>query len=435
MPGSAEEILKLCADKKVGVSVSGGSDSMCLLDFILRSGIISKSNILVINFEHGIRGAESKEDSRFVADFCRKNGLKLYFKAGDIPTDAQKSGKSLETEARIFRKKEYESIINSGVAEKILLAHNLDDHTESVLMHIFRGCGIKGLIGPAAFDGYIVRPLITAAKSEILEYNRKYSVPFVTDSTNNDLEYNRNFLRSEVLPLIKQRWPGVDTAVSGLSRIAADCHGRLTEADSGMLIDGDSVLIDADKLNGISISRGFAALGIHTDLTKKHIDAVASLAEKQCGAGIDVPQGGRAVREYDFVRLTIKSETVIGQQPFKTGQMTAGGFIISTTTCDPMPEKGRLRFDSAKLPASCVVRSRRDGDIFVPYGGRRKLLSDYLTDKKIPKYKRDRLMLIADGSEVYIIAGVEISDKLKIDGATKKAFEINLQQKKNAEEK
>lgn len=398
---------------------------MCLLDFILRYELIPKKDILVVNFDHGIRDIESERDSHFVVDYCRAHDIDIHFTKTDIPLAAIKSGRSIETEAREFRKAEYTKLVSEKRVSRVMLAHNLDDHTESVLMHIFRGSGLKGLIGPGAFDNFIIRPLIEVPKTEILEYVKINEVPYVNDSTNDCSDYSRNYIRLEILPKIKKRWPNINNAVQGLSDIAKDAYAELAIA-RGARIDGDSAVIAIDALSPYSVLEGFAAVGIAMDISKKHIASVIELAGRSCGVGVDVPHGGRAVREYDDIRLFVKGESDLGEIPLSYGKITFGQTAIDISGCEPVIEKHQLRFDVDKLPSGCVIRTRRDGDMFKPCLGHRKLLSDYLTDKKIPKYKRDRLALIAHGSEIFAVIGIEISDKIKLTNDTKRAAQITV---------
>lgn len=408
----AREIINKYCDKKVGISVSGGADSMCLLDLFLNSNH-NKDNIVVINFDHSLRGAESENDSKFVADYCTSKGLKLYFAKFDINELSSKSHQGHEYTARLCRKQEYEKLLSSGFVDNIFLAHNLDDHTESVLMHIFRGCGIGGLIGPSAEDGYIVRPLIATNKSDILTYVSSRGVPYVTDSTNVCTDYDRNFIRNDIVPLIKTRWFGLDKNISQLSNIASQANDVLMDNDVSLELD--SAVINLNNLHSWSIMTACNKLGIKADTYKKHIDSVLELVNSQVGSSINLPNKLIAVREYDAIRLYVNNSQ-------NTCDDCENMDIFSAVEAKVV--KGKLIIDYDKLPKNVVLRKRADGDKFKPCNGRTKLLSDYLSDKKIPLFKRDKLLVLACENTIYAIIGMEISDEVKLTTQTINAKEI-----------
>lgn len=421
MQNKVKDILSrnLPTEGSVGVAVSGGSDSMCLLDCLTRYDLIEKSRITVINAEHGIRGKESLRDSFFVKEYCEKHGLRLVQESADIPKLAKQSDRSIETEARIFRKRIFERLINEKQVSAVLLAHNLNDRTETVLMHIFRGSGLKGLVGMTEHDGYIIRPLIDCDKTEILKYVRENNVPFVEDSTNADDTYSRNFLRLKVLPLIRARYEGLDRAVANLSDIAA-----LSSNAEGVKYEDESALIKTDNLTGSAVIAAFENAGLTVDYTKKHIDAVVALKDKSTGAGVDLPHGYRAEKESGVVRIFQKTDSQEIDVPLQKGETVIGERVVTVTETSPRADKTDTVLALDKLPKNAVIRTRREGDVFTPYGGGTKPLSDWLIDKKIPRYKREQLLFVASGKEVFAVIGVCTGEKVKIDKDTKNAVRI-----------
>ena len=407
----------LPVNAKVGVAISGGSDSMCLISIILKTGVIEKKNLSVINVEHGIRGDESVRDSAFVRSFCVANNLKLHFSAFDIPSLAAKNKRSIETEARLVRREFFSSLIESGEIEYVLTAHNASDQTETVLMHIFRGSGIGGLKGMGELDGYICRPLITSTKEEILSYVKSSGIEFVEDSTNNQLDYARNYLRLEIIPRIKEKWPGLDQAIANLS----------SAASSYLPDEPNENSVDAAWASGEEIIKLFKAAGLNVDYTKAHIEAVLGLTNRENGAGVDLPHGFRAQKENGKLAVfkkTLKCSDCISsnQTEFAIGEVKC-----SVLEAEIKPDKKRTVFDLDKVPPGAIYRTRRNGDRFRPVAGREKLLSDYLNDKKIPKRMRDLLVLLAKDNEVYVIAGIAVSEKVKIDESTKRARLLTTQ--------
>ena len=411
-----KSIVMQCACRStVCVAVSGGSDSMCLLDCLLRNELIDKSRLSVVNVDHGIRGGESERDSEFVRRYCEDNGLRLIFRKADIPALAAASGRSIETEARIFRRALFEEIVSHGDADVIMTAHNADDRTETLLMHIFRGCGLQGLVGMTMRDDFIVRPLINSQKSEILAYIAEYGVPYVEDSTNKYDEYTRNFIRLRVLPLIKTRYPGVESALERLSFVA---EKALESLEGSTEKDGDSVKISLPPTEQ-KVRAAFISAGLTTDYTAEHIASVKGL--ERMGAGVDLPHGYRAELESDCVRVFGKTAELNAEAPFSVGSILLGDITVSVKECPPVITKTDTAIDLGKIPRGAVIRTRRRGDRFRAIGGGEKSLSDWLIDKKIPRFKRRRLLYIASGAEVLCVIGVATGEKLKIDEKTAKA--------------
>jgi tRNA(Ile)-lysidine synthase len=297
-------------------------------------------------------------------------------------------------------------------------------------MHLFRGCGLTGLAGMDGRTGILLRPLLDVSRAEIDRYVAENKIPFVADESNSDNRYTRNFIRGEVLPRIKEKYPGVEDAVLNLAKEAREAVGLIREnAPVGAVKTANgAVKIPLEAF--LEPSRAFYALKecLPDDLTRRlervHFELIGALAAAENGAGADLPGGCRAVREYDCVTV-YKPDTAqapTNELPFTTGKTDFNGvrFTVGEAACER--DDGRvLRFDLTKIPPDAVFRFRRGGDVFKPYGGGgAKKLKEYLIDKKIPVRLRDRLIVIASGNRVLLIGGVEISDEIKItngDGA------------------
>lgn len=420
-------------DEKIAVGVSGGKDSMCLLHILLYSGYPKKENIVVVNIEHGIRGKESVADTEFVEKYCRENGVNFLCRKLDVKAAARKSGRSIETEARIQRKKIFDEILTNGIADKILLAHHADDQAETILMHIFRGSGLNGLKGMSVLSGGYLRPMLSVTRAEIETYVLSHNVPYVEDATNTDTEYNRNFIRRKILPLIRERWSGADNALIRLSDAA-----KKEDEFLSTLIDEDkiyrkagAVCLKLDALDNVALApryiiKALKEFGLEIDFENSHITAVMGLKDALNGKSVCVVHGVKAIREYDCVAFCKEEERGDYDMEFSVGEFATPDGEIRIYDCECQPCRGKLRIDADKLPPDAVIRNRRDGDVFKSYGGGTKKLKDYMIDKKIPRRLRDFYPVVACGKRVYAILGVEISDDAKIDETTKRAFELEF---------
>lgn len=417
----------------LGVAVSGGPDSMCLLDILAKN--LDPARLVVLNVEHGIRGEASKRDSAFVEEYARSRGLRFIGTAVNVPERRKASGRSEESEARIARREFFEERLACGDADFILTAHNAGDRTESILMHILRGSGGRGLTGPTEADGRFIRPLIGVTRGEIEEYNARENVPFVSDETNLVDEYSRNFLRLRVLPLLRERW-NVDAALATLGENAArderfisslmDCEKYIRVGKGEAHLDISALSLDP-ALSGRYVIECAARLGRVTDLSAAHIAAVMNLAHAKNGKRVALGGGLTAAREYD--RITLYNEDGEGNYtpaPFAMGLTPFGRGYVSITPCEPKAAAGKLRIDGDSVPQGAVIRTRAEGDIIVPFGGGRRKLKEFLIDKKIPLRKRDKIPLLCYNDRVLAVFGVEISREAAISERTAFALELDF---------
>ena len=209
-------------NKKIGIAVSGGVDSMVLLDLMSKQS----KNIVILNVEHGIRGEISRRDTLFVKKYADNLGISGIFKSVDAISYAKEKNISIELAARELRYQFFDSLIQSGVVDEIALAHHLDDQAETILMRIFRGTGVRGLRGIVDRLGYI-HPLISITKADILEYALRNKIPFVDDHTNLESDYTRNYIRNEIMPLVKEKYNDVLSSFDVLSKNAIEIEDYL----------------------------------------------------------------------------------------------------------------------------------------------------------------------------------------------------------------
>ncbi len=407
-------------NQTIAVALSGGKDSMCLLHVLLSRSKEYNLTIKAINVDHSIRGEESEKDSLFVKNYCKEKGVELLFYKVDAVKFSKENGYSLEEGARILRYDIFSKILKEKRADKIATAHHLSDNFETVLFNLFRGTGLKGLNGITKERDYIIRPLINVSKSEINDYIEKNQIPFVEDSSNKDNDFSRNYLRNEVVPKILNKFENAEKTTKRLSEIVKEEDEFLDELASSYLInENDKYLLPTD-ISPVLIKRGAKIainnLGIEKDYEYVHLCDVAKLKNLQNGSKIVLPKGVVAVKEYDKISIYVdKQKEEFLECAFKTGEFNFGEKTLIITN-----EKleNALQFDGDKIPKSASIRRKQEGDIFKKFGGGTKKLKDYLIDKKIPRFSRDDLLVLADKNKVLIIFGVEISDDVKVTEST-----------------
>ncbi len=420
-------------NETVAVALSGGGDSMALLDYMLKESKKYQFNVIAINIEHGIRGEASISDTNFVKNYCAKNDVPLITYSIDSVAYALKHGLSVEQAGRILRYQIFNEAISQKKCDKVATAHHQKDNFESVLFNLFRGSGLKGLAGiDENFENKIIRPFLGVSKQEILDYIKSNNIPFVTDQTNFDDKYTRNAIRLNVLPEIEKVFPEAEKSVYRFSQIARLEDDYLTEQTLKTLDFLDNRVVVSLPIHNALLSRATVLalkhLGVEKDWEKTHIDSVLALANLDNGKMADLPKGIVAVKEYDKITFYKNPQPITKVAPFRLGEIVFEDKTIYINEVNqPIDLKNGLYADKDKIPAGAVIRTRRDSDKFTKFGGGTKSLSDYLTDKKVPLIKRDSLLLLADGSDVLAIFDLAISDKIKVDETTKTIIE--LQQK------
>lgn len=411
----------------IGVGVSGGADSMALLHFLAQNAEEYDIEVVAIHVDHGIR-ENSYEDADFVKQKAKELGVRFYKFRIDAPKIAREKGISIETAARDARYGVFQTLLKKGVVDKIALAHHTKDQAETILMHIFRGSGVAGAKGMEAIrDNVYVRPFLTTSKAQILEYLAENHIENVEDYSNADNSYNRNYVRNVLMPEIEKRWPNVVNAIASFGQAVTEDDEYITSQvfDDAMMVSEKEVKIPtsyflyANPIISRLIFKACHAIGIHKDIERKHIEAIKELAlNGQNGSRIYLPFEAIAIREYDYLTIYNRhEEEQTLNEPFKCGEFNVEGFgkVIVRRVKDFTPKENVLYLDYRLVPKTAVWRFRQDGDVFTKFGGGSKKLKSYLIDKKVPQRLRNVLPVLADGNEVYAIAGLEISDKVKVE--------------------
>ena len=417
-------------NQTIAAAVSGGQDSMALLHFLNANAKALRFNIVALNVEHGIRGTSSLKDTEFVKSYCKKNNIPLLTYSVNAIEKSEKDKISLETAARTLRYECFYSAIKDGKCDKVATAHHRKDNFETVLFNLFRGTGIKGLIGikPDLLNN-VIRPFLSVTKSEIEKYVAENSIPFVSDETNFSLDYTRNAIRLTLIPEIEKIFPDAENAVTRLSEtVKLDEEFLDLKSDELLSVFPDRAEITIPAHYSVfarAVIKALKSLGVKKDWEKTHIDGAFDLIGKQNGAKTYLLSGITANREYDKITLVKEENEDSAVLPFKAGTFEFSGktFKIEPVKGDPDLKNG-LYVDRDKIPDGAVIRRRAEGDRFKKFGGGTKSLGDYLTDKKVAKRIRDTIPVIANGEDVLAIFGVAVSDKVKVDGNTRNILKL-----------
>ena len=411
----------------IGVGVSGGSDSMALLHYLATNQDRFDIEVVAIHVDHEIR-ENSYMDADFVKAKAREFGVRFYKFRVDAPKIAREKGISLETAAREARYGVFKSLIQKGLVDKIALAHHTRDQAETILMHIFRGSGVAGAKGMSPIsDKVYVRPFLTTSKEEIYQYLNENHLDYVEDYTNDDTSYNRNFVRNVIMKEILSRWPNAVEAIVNFGQaICEDDEFINRQIYAEAIINEDKLvriptsyfLFDNAIVSRI-IFRAVKSIGIKQDIEKKHIELIKNLALKgENGKKLSLPFEAVAIKEYDYITITNNHvEKAKCEAPFKCGEfdMPSGDKLVVKRVKDFNLSQGQILLDYRKVPKDAVWRFREEGDIFTKFGGGTKKLKSYLIDKKVPARLRDSLPVLASGNQIFAVAGLEISEQVKVE--------------------
>lgn len=450
-----QAVLEICTrGKRIAVAVSGGKDSMCLLDLVLNRPYALKENVLVINVDHGIRKETSERDSRFVAEYCRRRGVECVCYKTDIPALCKESGRSEETEAREYRRKVFAEVCVKRRVEAVLTAHHKSDNAETVLMNIMRGSGISGLCGIKTFNdliydgktvGELLRPMLSHTRAEIDEYAAAHNIEYVEDETNEDTDYSRNFIRKKVLPLLNERFCA-ETALCALAERAREDDGfinsyvdekRIERTVGGYKIDSGAFFEETP------IASRYALLLLKKmtdDYTQDSVKSIIDCAHLQSGGKREISARLTAVNEYGSVALyenypSINYDYELSSDSFDFGCFTAkietAEIDLKSVKAAAVGEKDGLSrtlyADADKIPLGARIRNRAVADTFKPFGGGEKKLKYFLINSKIPQRLRDFLPLLCDGKKTLAVFGAEISPEIAVDENTKRIIKLTLE--------
>ncbi len=418
----------------VGVALSGGKDSMALLHLLLEAKDSLGISVVALNVDHGIRGNSSVLDSAFVENYCQSLSVPLKHAKFNAVEFSKQNGLSVEEGARKLRYGFFKDCINSGFCSVVATAHHLADFVETVLFNLFRGTSPSGVGGipEVSSDKTVIRPILKNTKEQIDLYIKENGIPFVTDESNFEADYSRNFLRLEVLPIIKRKFPEMESAIMRFAEVLKIENEYLDEKAENLLEETNGeITIKTDVSNALfsrACIEAMKRLNIKKDYEKAHIDALIGLKSMETGKSVSLPGEVVAVKNYGGITLFVERKRQRFCEPFSLGEFEIADrlLIIKEEFSDFVSSKTVLRIDGDKMPQSAVIRYRQNGDVFTKFGGGTKSLGDYLTNKKIPLKDRDFIPVIADGNQILVVCGVEIADKVKICETTKKIISITL---------
>lgn len=409
--------------ERVICAVSGGADSMAMLWCLHSLRDELQISVCAAHFNHCLRGAESERDERFVRDFCREKGIPLTVGAADVAAYRAQSGKTLEEAAR---EKRYAFLL-SLPCDKLATAHTADDNAETVLLHLLRGSGLRGLCGIPPQREKIVRPLLGVSRQEVLAYLRAEGLSWVEDSTNASDDCQRNLLRHRALPELRALSPQLSAKLTAQSRLlrAEDCF--LDGEAEKLLVHEDGAWQIAPLLNAPDVLQKRALRlmlrrALPQDVSLAHIEALQRLLKAQNpSAQYALPGGLWARRRYGLLEITregirtfektplqMQGETVLSGVDVKIRCKITENFKKNANT----PFHFAIKYDMIRQ-SIIWVRPRQSGDLLSVDGGHRRSLKKLFIDRRIPRPERDRTPVFTDGKTILAVAGLGVAPQYR----------------------
>jgi tRNA(Ile)-lysidine synthase len=441
--------------------VSGGGDSMAMLYFLQKYREEVPFTLQVVHVNHQIRGAEALRDSRLVEETCRQWGIPCRICSYPVPELAARWKMGLEEAGRKVRKEAFEeeaSRLGRPFPEvKVAIAHNQDDLAETMLHHLARGTGLRGLSCMRPVSRNLVRPVLCLEKQEIVNYLKDKEIPYILDSSNLSDDYTRNRIRHHILPMLQQEVNSCATAhMARTACMAAQAEDYLTRKGTELLEQCMKKTDNSGRMEGYILGQVFGEAdpigktyalqqaleqlaGRRKDISAVHVEQVLELENRQTGKRISLPYGLYAEKTYEGIYLGKVCKTAFtgskqeklewelpipGTLTCALGSLQASLFSYQGQKIHEKKCTKWLDYDKIK-EIKLSVRTRREGDfLVVNREGSRKKLSRIMIDDKIPSEQRQRIPLVAAGEEILWMIGGRINERYKITPKTEWVLEL-----------
>jgi tRNA(Ile)-lysidine synthase len=459
VPGLLERVVQtiehhhmLAPGGHVGVAVSGGADSVCLLHLLV--ALVPRWNLrlTVLHLDHGLRGEESREDAEFVRALAASLGLPVEIRCVELAG----TGGNREQAGRVARLQFFREAMANHSLDRVAVGHTRSDQAETVLFRFLRGAGSAGLaaIRPVTPEG-ILRPLIEIGRDEVRQFLRDRGLPWREDSTNISPQFARNRIRHSLLPLLQAEWnPAIETNLAHTADWAlaeeAFWDGEIDRFAAGRLIAQDGrVLVNAVTLRDLPLAAARRMVrramqivkGDLTGIDFPHGEAVLALATRTAGTGGVSIAGIQVRRSFDWLCFT----SVTGNPPeissFRLAadvpsllRLPAGDLAISLelienrenfVACDDVYNRVVGSLDWQRLSGPLEMRSWQPGDHYQPVGSAtEKKLQALFQESRIPVWERSGWPVLTDSQGIAWTRRFGPATRVALGGATIRILKI-----------
>ncbi len=435
-----EEHRLLKRGDKVCVALSGGPDSVFALFLFLKLRQLFGIELSAFHVNHQLRGKDSDGDELFCEELCEKLSIPFSSVRVDVISYKEENKLSLEEAARVLRYQAFEKV----KTDKIITAHNLDDNAETMFMNFIKGAGVKGLSGIPVVRERYVRPLLCISKKEVLKYLEQNKNEYRIDATNNDQEYQRNYIRHTLLKGVEEnlnasvkktmldtseRFRGISASLELFAKKGAEEFCLFTDNKLELHLSyqekwGKEFLPEILRYS----------MEKHLDYSFDYSDyrTIRMLEENQKGRKGILRDGLTAVRESDSI-VIVKSSVAKDEEVFELkigekitiGEQEIGCEIVPDYDRDYSKSEGEEFISADNLTDIFILRHWKSGDKFVPLGmNGTKKISDFLTEKKMPATEKENQFVLQNRNDIVWVVGFRIDNRYRITSETKRVCRL-----------
>lgn len=418
------------------LAVSGGADSISMLHAFQSLNL----KILVLHCNFLLRNEESDMDELFVRQFCEKHGIAYKIRKFDTTRYAREKGVSIEMAARELRYAWFREIKQKQGMDYIVVAHHADDIAETIFINLCRGTGIKGLTGIRPVNGDILRPLLECSREDILRYTAEHQLDFRTDSTNNSLNYTRNKIRHQIIPVCKEINPSFLKTTEENCMVLKETekifrYGLQKLRKEILNNEGEEILLDIAKT--LASPAPYTLLyeilqpfGFNKTQIREILNTHDAVSGKQFRAGTNI-----LVKDRAFWRLYDDSKCPhIHQNIDSTGLFLIAGQSLEITLLPrpvnfEIPKNPKIAcFDAEKIKFPLTIRNWQAGDYFYPIGMKKnkKKISDFFINQKMSAKQKKECLLLVSGNQIAWVIGQRPDERFKITSLTTQILQIKL---------
>ncbi|MBM2815826.1 MAG: tRNA(Ile)-lysidine synthase [Ignavibacteria bacterium] len=444
--------LKIDGGIEIILAVSGGVDSMVMLDILSRLCNKMCFSFIVAHYNHRLRKEQSNDDEKFVRQAAEDYGLRFNTSKGRVSHYAEKNGLSIEHAGRILRYLFLERVARESKSSLVATAHNADDSAETMLFNLFRGSGLTGLSGipskrELSRNVNIIRPLLILKKSQIRDYAGRCSIKYHEDETNVLTQFMRNKIRNDLLPKLAEDYnPAIIDTLNRTAKLIKSADEYLSSIIDNAL---QSIAIDKsisrfslkvsslatynEFLQGEIIQMGLEKYLNAMPVSLAAIDRILNLLHSEAGSVCEIGSSLFALRDRRAIIFYREmSAEKINMEITKTGTFLFADYRLELKEVDKKDIEFNDNphvefFDYETVPARLIIRNWKPGDSFTPIGmdGRIKV-SDYLINKKIPLIDKKNICVLASKSDIIWLCGHRASDSNKVTKLTSKYLRAEL---------
>lgn len=423
---------------RIITAVSGGADSVAMLLILNELGY----ETIAAHCNFHLRGEESNRDEMFVRDLCQQHGISLHIQHFDTTGTARREGISIEMAARRLRYEWFEQIRLDLKAAAVAVAHHSDDNAETLLLNLIRGTGLHGLRGMLPRNGHIIRPLLCVDRNELEDYLREKGQHHIEDSTNTEVQYKRNKIRHQLLPLMRTLNPAIHHSLAQTAQHLAEAETLYNFAIAHLQQQACTPLPDGIRIN-LSALRQLPAPAtlLHEWLTAygfrpQTISQIAENLQRPTGRTFMAQDYMAAIQQESLEIRNIPAPVPMQEIPAAGVLTLPGGRQLTvhhmeqkSPAIPPSREANHATLDADAIRGTLYIRSTASGDRFRPYGMKgSKLVSDLLTDRHRSVIDKQRALAVCDEEGIVWLVNERIAQRAAITPSTRRVISIRYEE-------